>query len=315
VGPGHEIPTSLLHYRVLSKLGEGGMGAVYKAEDTKLGRTVAIKVVATERGEEDSARRRLLREARAASGLSHPCIVTVFAVEHVEGRDFIVMELVEGTPLDVLLAGGPLEIARVLALGADVADALDCAHAAGIVHRDIKPGNIVVTPRGRAKVLDFGVAKSTGVSVAGAADATVFAPLTGAGVVVGTVPYMSPEQMRGEELDGRSDLFALGCVLYEAATGRRAFGAHEVMAIVHAILNVDPPAPSTVASSVPAAFDAVLRRALAKDRAHRFESAAGFAAALRALVARSVSSVRSAPRELHRLGAPRARRHRGCRLA
>jgi serine/threonine protein kinase len=215
----------------------------------------------------------------------------------------------------VLLAGGPLEIARVLALGADVADALDCAHAAGIVHRDIKPGNIVVTPRGRAKVLDFGVAKSTGVSVAGAADATVFAPLTGAGVVVGTVPYMSPEQMRGEELDGRSDLFALGCVLYEAATGRRAFGAHEVMAIVHAILNVDPPAPSTVASSVPAAFDAVLRRALAKDRAHRFESAAGFAAALRALVARSVSSVRSAPRELHRLGAPRARRHRGCRLA
>jgi predicted Ser/Thr protein kinase len=289
VGPAREIPTFLLHYRVLSKLGEGGMGAVYKAEDTKLGRTVAIKVIATASGEEDSARERLLREARAASGLSHPSIVTIFAVEHVEERDFIVMELVEGTPLDVLLSRGPLEMARVLALGADVAEALDCAHAAGIVHRDIKPANIVVTPRGRAKVLDFGVAKYTAVSLGGATDATMPAPLTGMGVVIGTVPYMSPEQMRGEALDGRSDLFALGCVLYEAATGRRAFGAQEVMAVVHAVLNVDPPAPSTVASSVPAAFDAVLRRALAKHRAHRFESAAGFAAALRALATGSVA--------------------------
>jgi tetratricopeptide (TPR) repeat protein len=270
---------SVMHYRILGKVGEGGMGAVYKAEDTKLRRTVAIKRIAASNGASES-RERLLREARAASALNHPSIVTIYAIEQTEDVDFIVMEFVEGEPLSVLIAGRRIPLPVVLDVGADVADALACAHAAGLVHRDIKPANIIVTPHGRAKVLDFGVAKFSQQVVDEHAP-TTSAPLTAAGVVVGTLPYMSPEQVQGTPLDGRSDQFALGSTLYEALTGRRAFPGNEALAVARGIATVDPPPPSSVEPAIPPAVDAIVMRALAKSPSLRFDSCREMALALR----------------------------------
>lgn len=278
---------TVLHYRVLAKLGEGGMGAVYKAEDTKLGRLVALKRVAPHVSGDATARARLLREARAASALSHPCIVTVYAIEESSGLDFIAMELVDGEPLDALVARGPVPLAQIVALGADIADALDAAHRAGVVHRDMKPGNVMVTPSGRAKVLDFGIATLAADGAVSPVAATAIA--TGDGKIIGTVPYMAPEQLRGGPLDGRADVFALGCILFEMATGRRAFDARDAVALVHDIAAVDPPKPSSLAPGLPAAFDAVVARALAKDPSQRFASAADVGAALRALASAPAS--------------------------
>jgi predicted Ser/Thr protein kinase len=291
-------PERLLHYRILGKLGEGGMGAVYEAEDTKLGRLVAIKRVAA-RDDDPGARLRLQREARAASALSHPNIVTIFAIEEADGVDFIVMERVEGEPLDALIRRGPLDADRTATLGAEIADALACAHAAGIVHRDIKPSNVVVSARG-AKVLDFGIAKPSGGTVStGAPTGTA---LTAPGALVGTVPYMSPEQLSAQELDGRSDVFALGCVLYEMATGRRAFPGPGMVACIQQITSGEPPLPRTIVPALPAALEAIIVRALAKDRTRRFATADDLATALRA--SRAAATARASADVL--LGRPSA---------
>ncbi|HEX8794205.1 MAG TPA: protein kinase [Polyangiaceae bacterium] len=289
-------PATLLHYRVLGKIGEGGMGAVFKAEDQRLGRVVAIKRLSS--GAEDEAgRRRLVREARAASALSHPNIVTVFAIEETAESTFIVMELLDGETLAAAISRGPLEPARVRAVGAEVADALACAHAQGLVHRDVKPANVVLTTRGAAKVLDFGLAKPTQVDPAHA--------VTAPDVVAGTAPYMSPEQLRGAQLDGRSDVFALGAVLYEAATGKRAFPGTDLASIVQQITMLDPAPPRTLAPDLPEALEAIILRALQKEPSNRFQSAKEMAAALRdpelrvapakGPVARTLSSVAVLP--------------------
>jgi tetratricopeptide (TPR) repeat protein len=276
-------PATLLHYRILGKIGEGGMGAVYKAEDTKLGRVVAIKLVASHASGDEASRLRLLREARAASALSHPCVVTIFAIEEAEELDFLVMEYVDGEPLDAVIARGPLDPDRAANLAADVADALEHAHVAGLVHRDVKPANIIVTTRGRAKVLDFGIAKPHTHAEGSAVDSpTAIPPLTASGAIVGTGPYMSPEQLRGGALDGRSDVFALGAVLYEMLTARRAFPGGNLAALVEQVTRLDPPRPSALAPRVPAELDAIVLRALAKDRERRFASANEMAAALHA---------------------------------
>lgn len=283
-------PATLLHYRILTKIGEGGMGAVFKAEDQRLGRIVAIKRVAG--GEEDEAsRRRLVREARAASALSHPNIVTVFAIEETAESTFIVMELLDGETLAAVIARGPLAAAHVRAVGAEVADALACAHANGLVHRDVKPANVVLTARGTAKVLDFGLAK------AAVADAVALA-VTAPEAIAGTVPYMSPEQLRGAPLDGRSDVFALGCVLYEAATGQRPFPALDLATLVQQITTLDPVPPRALAPDLPASLDAAIVCALSKDPAKRFQSAAKMAAALRDVEAHSATASAHVDRSL-----------------
>jgi non-specific serine/threonine protein kinase len=273
------LPCTLLHYRLVAKLGEGGMGEVFRAEDMKLGRTVAVKLVGAGTLLDDDARERLLREARAAAALQHPHIVTIHAIEHDSGRDFLVMEHVEGETLRERVVRGPLPLAEVLALGAEVADALAAAHAAGILHRDIKPANILVTPSGHAKVLDFGLAKA----IDPGADPRDPTALTREGVTPGTVAYMSPEQSRGEALDGRSDLFSLGVVLYEAATGRRPFRGASALELLHEIAAVDPPPASALRPEAPAALDAVLSRTLVKERERRYASAAELGDALRRL--------------------------------
>jgi serine/threonine-protein kinase len=226
VSPAATEPETLLHYRVIEKLGEGGMGAVFKAEDQRLGRVVAIKRLLRDDPGRETGRLRLVREARAASALSHPNIVTIFAIEESLGDAFIVMEYLQGETLAARISRGPLDASRVYALGAEAADALACAHAEGLVHRDVKPANVMITPRGSAKVLDFGIAKP-------AEGGTEALPaLTTTGALVGTIAYMSPEQLCGKPLDGRSDVFALGAVLYEAATGKRAFPGGDLGTLV-----------------------------------------------------------------------------------
>ena len=276
----------LLHYRILGKIGEGGMGQVFKAEDTKLGRHVALKLLAPESNKDLTAKRRLLAEAQSASGLNHPNIVTIYAIEEAEGLDFIVMEFVEGETLTSHLAlNGALPLPSLLDVGIQVADALQAAHTTGVIHRDIKPSNILLTAKGAVKVTDFGLAKLMRVNT-DAIDRealTLAANLTGPGVVLGTAAYMSPEQTRGEALDVRSEIFSLGTVLYEAATRTRPFAGPSMLAIMHAIAANDPPPPSKVRPELPREFDVIIERALAKDREHRFNSAAEIGDALRSL--------------------------------
>ncbi|MGH9674428.1 MAG: serine/threonine-protein kinase PknK, partial [Bryobacteraceae bacterium] len=258
------IGETLLHYRILGKLGQGGMGEVYKARDLKLDRPVAVKVLAPAVMQDEKARLRLLREARSVSALNHPNIVTIHAIEHDQGRDFLVMELLEGEDLRTRLSRRPLDQVELIEVGTQIAGALALAHGAGIIHRDIKPANIILTPSGIAKVLDFGLAKPVGEG-----------GLTTAGMVVGTLAYMSPEQLRGEELDARSDIFSFGCVLYEAATGRAPFEGPNLPELVQRILTAQP-------ASTGSALDDVLLRAMAKDRERRYETMGQLRADLRA---------------------------------
>ncbi len=269
------------HYRILSQLGVGGMGVVYLAEDTRLGRQVALKLLPPEAAHHHKAKKRLRREAQSAAALNHPNIVTLYAIEELEDAVFIVMEYVEGETLTARIKRGASELLWLLDAGRQVAQALAAAHAVGIIHRDIKPSNVIITPGGQLKLLDFGIARMTRPRLnEGISDAATVSRLTGEGSIIGTIAYMSPEQINGELLDARSDLFSLGTLLYEAATGERPFTGRNALAIMNAIVSKDPPPPSAINAKLPPAFDAILKGALAKDREQRYNSAAEFAAAL-----------------------------------
>jgi len=271
------IGTTISHYRILRQLGVGGMGVVYEAEDTRLGRNVAVKFLSSELAKDAPMLERFEREARAASSLNHPGICTVHAIEQINGQSFIVMELVDGEPLSTRLAGHPMEIGQLLELAIQMADALESAHAKGIVHRDLKPMNMMVTSRGQLKILDFGLAKFEGPGAASAQTTTPTAPhrvdLTEAGTVFGTVHYMSPEQARGLATDTRTDIFSLGAILYQMASGDRPFEGDTQAVIFDAILNRDPRPLAEVNPAMPEALGPILEKALEKDRSLRYQTA------------------------------------------
>jgi serine/threonine protein kinase len=277
---------TLGNYEIIDKLGEGGMGEVWRARDTRLGRSVALKVLPPELANDPNRRRRFEAEARAVGQLNHPNIVAVYDVGQQDGLGYMVSELVDGESLRTLINRGPLPLRKLVDLGAQIADGLAAAHNSGIVHRDLKPENIMVTRDGRAKILDFGLAKQI---VKPIGDETATNTLSEPGVVMGTVGYMSPEQVRSQPVDPRSDVFSFGCILCELATGKRAFQGRSAVDVMSAILNSEPPELVAANAALPPALDSIIRRCLEKRPEQRFQSASDLAFALRSMTSASGS--------------------------
>lgn len=286
------IGETVSHYRILGKLGGGGMGVVYEAEDTRLGRRVALKFIPEQLVHDEKSLERFEREARAASQLNHPNICIIHDIDDNKGHPFIVMERLEGESLKQRLRGKPMELDELLEVGVQIAQALAASHQKGIIHRDIKPGNIFLTTNGQAKILDFGLAKSV-------RDPTITTDsglppedsLTGAGLLPGTAVYMSPEQARDEELDARTDIFSFGVVLYEMAAGRKPFAGTNIVNILDAVMNKKPPSPSAVNPAVPVELENIIGRAMEKDRNKRYASASDIGADLEILKKQTETAV------------------------
>jgi len=304
------IGKTVSHYHITSQLGEGGMGVVYEAEDTNLGRHVALKFLSPSMANDDNLLQRFQREARAASALNHPNICTIHGIEQDDGQHFIVMELLDGESLGDRIRSGPMEIDKVLSLGVQIADALESAHSKGIVHRDLKPANIFITSRGQAKILDFGLAKidqqkpDMGSNVATA----IADGLTSAGATMGTIAYMSPEQARGEVTDARTDLFSLGTVLYQMAAGTVPFQGDTSAVVFDSILNRDPIPLTELKPLLPLEFSRIISQALEKDRDLRYQNATDLKTALKRLK-RDLDSGRHSgetTRAIHSTRAPQA---------
>ena len=287
-------------YEIESLVGAGGMGEVYRARDTRLDRVVALKVLPAELAEDASYRQRLEREARTISQLQHPHVCTLHDFDSVDGTDFLVMEHLEGGTLADRLTSGPLPVDEMLRIGAQIAEAVDAAHRQGVVHRDLKPGNVMLTSSG-VKVLDFGLARELGGAETVDTQAATAAAITGEGTLVGTMPYMAPEQLQGERADARTDVWALGCVLYEMATGERAFRGATQASLIGSIMEAQPEAPSRRRPLSPERLDEIVKRCLAKKPDERWQSARDVALELEAVHARGAATVTSAPPpRLHR---------------